>query len=183
MTGLHPVVHIFPAERRLSTLLVSPLEENHLFLERFFRRTNWDLFLSRSCRDACRQLKEHQIGVVVTDKELPDGDWKCLSAAAAHCPVRVPVVVTHCFSEVDALTEILDAGAYDVLAKPFDESEVRQVLCFAWQQWIRNANTVQSPVIGNGAAAAGSNRTVPDTRRSGTVQTSTLTTPSSRALR
>lgn len=155
MTSLPPVVRVFPAERRLSALLVSPLDENHQFLERFFGRTNWDLYLSRSCQDAFRQLREHQIGVIVTEKELPDGDWKCLLAVAAACSVCVPVIVTHRFSEIDCLTEILDAGAYDVLAKPFDENEVRQVLSFAWQQWIRNANAarVSVPVRKDAGAA------------------------------
>ncbi len=144
-----------PSERIVRAMLVSPYEDDHQFMRRFFGRTNWILHTARSCRQAEMLLDSEPVSVIVTERELPGENWRSVLRLAAESRFRPLVVATHTFSEADILDELLAEGVYDVVAKPFVESEVSQVISFAWLRW-KSKRRIESrvPVIGQEAAPA-----------------------------
>ena len=66
------------------------------------------------------------------------------------------LIVTSRLADEYLWAEALNLGAYDVLAKPFDASEVIRVLYSAWRHWtdLRDRNPVRNPrvLVARGAA-------------------------------
>jgi len=126
---------ISSAERAVTVLIVSHHEEDHDCLAGIFRKTNWKLYSARNCTEASGILRTTPIAVVLSDCELPDGDWKVMLQVAGAVPTEPLVVVAS--SKVDSrlCAEALNLGAYDVLAKPFDQAEVTRILSLAWLHW------------------------------------------------
>ena len=132
-------------DRVVSVLLVSPCAEDHELLESLFAHTFWRLHHALSCAEARSLMGRLPVSVIVTEKSLPDGDWTHMLAAAKSCAAPPKLVGTYRFSESHSVDEMLEAGAYDTLAKPFQDNEVRQVISFAWLKWIRERETAVRP--------------------------------------
>ena len=122
-------------ERVLRVLFVSALESELEFMRAFFARTNWSLSLAQSLQEAAILLASEQISVIITDRELAGGSWQDLMHLARGCILPPVLIVTHRFSEIEMLDQLLKQGAYDVLAKPFQEIELSQIISFAWLRW------------------------------------------------
>jgi DNA-binding response OmpR family regulator len=80
-------------------------------------------------------LEECQIPVLVCDRDLHPGTWKDLLQRLTVLPSPPYVIVSCRQADEDLWTEALNAGAYDVLAKPFSPSELKRTLFEAAQQW------------------------------------------------
>jgi DNA-binding NtrC family response regulator len=121
----------------VTALLVSPATEDHAALRRIFHRANWVLYTAETMQQAREMLRLHRIPVVITDQDLSDGGWRdfCGNGSERDVP---RVIVAHRFSECRNLAALTNAGAYDVLPKPFEATEVKQSVGFAWFQWKRD---------------------------------------------
>ena len=122
-------------ERTVRVLFVSHCESDHEYMRRFFARTNWKLHPVQTYREAATLLASEPIAVVIIDGEMTGGTWQDLLQLARACPSSPVVVITYRFAEDMVLDSLLNQGAYDVLAKPFEETEISQVIAFAWLRW------------------------------------------------
>jgi DNA-binding response OmpR family regulator len=122
-----------PTEHAKSALLVSPLSEDHEFLSEIFVQQNWRFYGVRTLGSALALLREQQVPVVITERDLPLGDWKDLLAAIQHVAHRPLLVVASRLADEYLWTEVLNLGGHDVLAKPFQAKELRWVLESAWR--------------------------------------------------
>lgn len=122
---------------RTTALLVSPAEQDHEFLQRLFAQQDWALFSARSLGSASVLLRQERISVVLTERDLPAGSWRDV-LAIAQAVVRPPlVIVTSLHADEQLWAEALNLGADDVLAKPFNQSEIVRVLNSAWMRHSR----------------------------------------------
>jgi len=80
-----------------------------------------------NCNEARRML-ETQVQVVLTDRVLPDGDWRAVLEIVAQDLANVQVVVCSRLGDHTLLIDVLEQGAYDVLVEPYQCEEVRRVL-------------------------------------------------------
>ncbi len=87
-----------------------------------------DLAAARAC------LGDHEYGVILTEAELPDGNWADALDLAYHAVSYPSVVVTHRLADDRFWAEVLNRGAYDLLAQPFDGGEVQRILRNACSQ-------------------------------------------------
>jgi DNA-binding response OmpR family regulator len=71
--------------------------------------------------------------VIVTEADLPDGDWRTV-LELAHCCGGPAVVVTSRLADERLWSEVLHLGGYDVLVQPFDDDEIARVLTLARQK-------------------------------------------------
>jgi DNA-binding response OmpR family regulator len=88
-----------------------------------------------NCHEAQRRLKQTQIGVVLCDSDLPDGNWKELLERVSGFPTPPLMIVTSTNTDSALWAQVLNLGAYDVLTKPFDRSEVIRIISLAWLYW------------------------------------------------
>ena len=124
-------------------LSVSPIEEDHVFLEDLMNHSEWTLCpnskwtIYRSCTlaSALTILRETRIPIVVCECDLAPGTWQEMLAQLALLPNPPFLIVTSLLADEQLWAEALNIGAYDVLAKPFDRKEVIRIFSLAWLHW------------------------------------------------
>lgn len=86
-------------------------------------------------RDEARTILQGSphVPIVLTDESLPDGDWRDVlqDVAAAGVPAEV-VVCTASSQSMTLCFELLDRGAFGLIAEPFDRDQL---------QWLINTAT------------------------------------------
>lgn len=124
-----------PPEKVVTVLAISPLEEDHVFLKHIFGHSNWQIRHSRTCREALAVLTGNRVPVIISEKQLPDGNWKDILSAAGRQSQPPLLIVTSRLADDHLWAEVLNLGGYDVLMKPFDPTEVFRVVSLAWLNW------------------------------------------------
>jgi len=81
-----------------------------------------------SINQARTQLGQKRFDVILTEASLPDGEWIDVLHLARECPEDTQVIVTDPHADARFWAEALNLGAYDLLAQPFYEPEVRRIL-------------------------------------------------------
>ena len=83
---------------------------------------------AETVQQARAKLQEQDYDVILTEAGLPDGGWLDVLAMAREVPQEVEVIVTDRQADGHFWAEALNLGAYDMLAQPFYEPEVRRIL-------------------------------------------------------
>ena len=146
------------SDRNRTILLVGPVEEYGAGDRSVFSEFQWPAERAKNCRDAIPRISRDLHRVIVSEKDLPDGNWKdILEAAAAreHPPL---LIVTSRLADEYLWAEVLNLGGYDVLAKPFDHDEVRRTVSLAWQHWESRREMASQSRRYNGGNARERNR-------------------------
>ncbi|HYZ83811.1 MAG TPA: hypothetical protein VE621_05390 [Bryobacteraceae bacterium] len=110
-----------------SILVVSPQSEDYVALNRMFGNRVFRFASAASVADARFFVEHNQPEVVVTERDLPDGDWADVLIVSR----TSPLVVASRQADDELWTTVLNIGGYDVLRKPFEPDEVVRVLSMA----------------------------------------------------
>jgi len=142
-------------EKTVSVLCVDPIEEDHAILEEIFKSSpwsicpdsSWNLQTSGSLTSAWRSLHTHHYALVLCECDLKPGTWRELLDLLARLPDPPFLIVTSRVADERLWAEALNLGAYDVLAKPFDRTEVIRVVSMAWMHWTAQHATDQGTTL------------------------------------
>jgi DNA-binding response OmpR family regulator len=121
--------------RVATALLISPFEQDHTYFGSVFSRTNWRLFRANSREEALALLSCQEVPVIVAEERLGLADWKDILRSMQHMEHPPKLVVASALSDGDLWADVLNLGAYDVLARPFDQREVLHCISTAWLAW------------------------------------------------
>jgi two-component system OmpR family response regulator len=95
-------------------------------------RMLWELPLAiehtASLQQARVMLRQSNYDLVLTEAALPDGTWLDVLHLVRECPQALEVVITDPQADARLWSEALNRGAYDLIAQPFYEPEVRRIL-------------------------------------------------------
>jgi DNA-binding NtrC family response regulator len=117
--------------RRLSRMLHSlPITVDHV----------------ETLQQAHAKLQQDDYGVILTEAALPDGTWPDALHLARQCSQEPEVIVTDPQADARFWAEALNLGAYDLLAQPFYEPEVRRILYNACSRIGQKVMTAASAV-------------------------------------
>jgi DNA-binding NtrC family response regulator len=97
-----------------------------------------------SLQQARNLLRKNTYDVILTEAELPDGQWLDVLNLAREISRSVEVIVTDPQADARFWAEALNLGAYDLLAQPFYEPEVRRILYNACSRPTYHAATAAS---------------------------------------
>lgn len=130
--------------KTVPVLCVDPIEEDHATLEDIFHSSpwsicpdsSWALEGTRTLTAAWRALHTHRYALVLCERDLRPGTWRELLELLAHLQDPPSLIVTSRSADEHLWAEALNLGAHDVLAKPFDRSEVIRVVSMAWMHWM-----------------------------------------------
>ena len=78
-------------------------------------------------------------GIVVCERELPDGTWQDLLALTSGLDAKAPVLVASRVADENLWAEVLNCGGFDVLSKPFDSREVSRAVQIAVQDQVSSS--------------------------------------------
>jgi len=134
-----------------AVLAISPHPDDGIFLRDAL--SQWRCFRTKSRREAAPLLWEHRVAVVVSDSDLSDGTWKDLLTDLKSIPNPPRLIVTSDLADERLWAEVLNYGAYDMLAKPFQPAEVLRIISAAWRDWKQEVD--RAPVFVAAAMAAG----------------------------
>jgi DNA-binding NtrC family response regulator len=128
--------HTTDAVCRVQVLAVSPFENDHTTLAHIFGHTAWAFRSARSIQEASLKLLAQPTPVLLCEQKLPDGSWKDLLNLTQSLPNPSYLIVTSQDADDRLWAEVLNFGAYDVLAKPFNSQEVFRAIGLAWRHWM-----------------------------------------------
>lgn len=142
-------------ETAATVLSISPFEADHVFLRNVFAHSNWKIHGVRSRREALAWLRQNSSPVVLCEESLPDCDWKVMLNELTSFQDPPVLVVTSRLADDALWAEVLNLGAYDLLMKPFDLTEVFRVVSLAWRHWNNNWERARASLSGLRIAKAG----------------------------
>jgi len=121
-TGQSPLV---------SALAVGAGDRDQVNLEKIFTEWGWKLHRARNRSEARALLDRTPVGVVISERELPEGGWREILDDLMQRSEPPTLVVTSRLADESLWSEVLNMGGYDVLAQPLDTEEVTRVVSAA----------------------------------------------------
>jgi DNA-binding NtrC family response regulator len=124
-----------PLTNSLNVLSISPLPEDHFSLDAILGNSEGKLFTADRLPEALAVLPAGLISVVVCDSDFLPRAWTDLLEHLHALPHPPYLIVTSRLADDRLWAEALNLGAWDVLAKPFERTEVLRTINGAWQHW------------------------------------------------
>ena len=112
-------------------LLVGAERESRLVMLDVFRDAGWRLYQARDRKRALEYLERQPVQVVVTNAESPAWPWKKALQDLQRMTRPPQLVVSSRLADESLWAEVLNWGAYDLLAEPFQREEVERVIASA----------------------------------------------------
>ena len=119
----------------LTVLSVSPLDEDHSSLQAIISHSKWVLLKVRDLVSTLALLKHHEVAVVLCERDLLPETWIDVLKHINALPNAPSLIITSRLADDRLWGEALNLGAWDVLAKPFDPTEVIRSVHAAWRRW------------------------------------------------
>ena len=113
---------------RSKILFISRSEPDARRLARMLHALPVVLDHAAGVRAARARLQQQRYEVLLTEALLPDGGWLDVLDLARESVPESEVIVTDPHADARFWSEALNLGAYDLLAQPFYEAEVRRIL-------------------------------------------------------
>src|SRR3954453_8584344 len=113
---------------KLRILFVSGREDGAREISQMLQPLPMAIDHAGSLQQARAQLRKDEYNVILTEAALPDGSWLDALHLARECPQDLQVIVTDAHADARLWAEALNVGAYDLIAQPFYEPEVRRIL-------------------------------------------------------
>lgn len=126
--------------RPISVLLIGPPNSSHRILHQILSPPQFKVCEAITYRDAVGFLNSGRVGVAICDDDADNGNWQDLLADLNDRAVPSNLIVSSRVADDRLWAEVLNLGAYDLLAQPFDRSEVQRVVRMAWAAWCRRSD-------------------------------------------
>ncbi len=131
-------------------LVVSSAPEDQAALAKLLVSHSYPRYWASSVAEAADWLGRRSARVVICDDQLSDGGWQDLWDALRGTPVPPVFIVSAYLADERLWAEVLNLGAYDVIAKPYRGAEVTRVLDQAFRTFgslrlNRETQRIQSP--------------------------------------
>jgi len=99
------------------------------------------MFQVRDLASALALLRQHEIAVVICERDLQQGTWSDVLEHLNALPKAPSLIVTSRLADERLWAEALNLGAWDVLVKPFDRLELIRSVKLAWDHWHKQTHT------------------------------------------
>lgn len=123
-------------------IIASARREGLTELRTILSSSDWHVRATDSAFGIRSLLDSDVSPVILSDSELPDGPWQAVLASLGEFSTPPRLIVCSGTADDRLWGEVLNLGAYDLLAKPFDKSEVTRVVELAWYDWMRASESV-----------------------------------------
>ncbi len=116
------------AVNRQQILVVDDEPNMRKVLGAMLRQTGYDVVTACDGLEALDELEAHHIDVVITDLRMPRLDGMGLLRELQKRFPALPVILITAHGTVESAVQALKCGAFDFITKPFDRTEMRQVV-------------------------------------------------------
>ena len=109
----------------MNTILVVDDEPNYLIvLSELLKEEGFEVITAEKGEDGLKIVKDTDLDLVITDMRMPGMDGLELLKAVKKYNNELPVIMITAFGEVEKAVVAMKAGAYNYLAKPFNNDEL-----------------------------------------------------------
>src|SRR5581483_4458130 len=113
---------------RLFALLVHDHREVFESLKSVLHELSIETYSVSSCDEASELIAKCKPHLVFTDKSLPDGSWVSILNAADSLEVPLSVVVVAAYPDTKLYVSVMQRGAFDFIAAPFERKLLEYVV-------------------------------------------------------
>jgi len=124
-----------PATDTAPVLLVSPDPADSRYMREILATLGGRLVSASDLNSAKKSLGGGDFGVVITERDLPDGDWLDLLFSLQCLDAPPLLIVVSRLADEHLWVEVLNRSGFDVLPKPFVRAEAYRVLEHALKTW------------------------------------------------
>ena len=123
-------------ERDKNLLLVDDEENILSSLTRLLRREGYTIYRASSGQEGIEVLKEHSIGVIVSDQRMPEMTGvEFLSKVKSSYPDTIRIVLSG-YTDLNSVTDAINQGAiYKFLTKPWDDELLKKNIAEAFERY------------------------------------------------
>jgi DNA-binding NtrC family response regulator len=115
-----------------TVLAILPAREDRRCLSAVFADSNWILVFTGNIAEALGVLRSIVVGVVLCDIRFPGGHtWRDLLHEMSKMEDPPPLIVADRLADDRRWVEVLNLGAHNLLAKPFNSEEVLRAVTAA----------------------------------------------------
>jgi len=109
----------------MNTILVVDDEPNYLIvLSELLKEEGYEVITAQKGEEGLKIVHENDLDLVITDMRMPGMDGLELLKAVKSYNKDLPVIMITAFGEVEKAVVAMKAGAYNYLAKPFNNEEL-----------------------------------------------------------
>jgi len=137
-------------EDGISALMMGEFKNDRVLLHEIFGEAGWRLLEAHDRRHALDFLEKNRLQVVIAETQGRGWTWKSLLSDLRRFAEPPQLVVTSPLADEGLWSEVLNLGAYDLLAQPLVRDEVERVIGAARRQFAKPP----SRVIGRAVLAA-----------------------------
>jgi DNA-binding NtrC family response regulator len=140
-------------ENTVNVLSLSRNEEDHTSLQSIFGYSRWTIDTAPNIKTARSLLQSDDISVVVCDCDSLPGLWIEILGEFQAMSIPPTLIVASRLADDRLWAEALNRGAWDVLAKPFERTEVLRSVRNAWEHWHHHSQAAAHPAKAISAAS------------------------------
>ncbi len=119
----------------MNVLLITASQPDRQAFERIAAKAVWQVIFAGTCEQGLQCLRDSRFGVILFDRDIGGGDWReNFSVLHAAAPLSCIILVSRVNDDY-LWEEVVQRGGYDVLSKPFQESQVAASISLAWSYW------------------------------------------------
>jgi DNA-binding NtrC family response regulator len=115
-------------------LIVDDEEGMRRLLSRVLSREGYETSAVGSGAEALRQVASERFDLVVTDIKMPEMDGLQLLAELKEYEPSLPIIVITAYGTIENAVQALRSGAYDYIAKPFENDEIKLTVAKAFER-------------------------------------------------
>lgn len=138
------------APTTIDVLAVMPAAEDRTALDRILTGPAWSLRKATTLTSAVDQISKKHPPLILCSHDVEGASWKDVLDHIRGLAVSPLLVVASRMADEHLWAEALNLGAYDVLAMPFEASEVQRTLSLAWQRWRKQQVPQANSMTANG---------------------------------
>src|ERR1051325_8544738 len=116
-------------------LLIGPDPEDAVSMREIVSTLGCQLESTSDRHEAELALQRDVFGVVIAERDLPDGDWRDVLSCLERYSYNALLIVVSRLADERLWAEVLNLNGFDVLAKPFALEEASRVIGHALNTW------------------------------------------------
>jgi DNA-binding NtrC family response regulator len=90
---------------------------------------DWEIECAAGFQDGVRRLSERTAyDLILADAELPDGSWRNLMLFVQNAGKACEMIICSRLGDHSLWAEVIQCGAYDLIAEPFERQEVARII-------------------------------------------------------
>jgi DNA-binding NtrC family response regulator len=109
-------------------LLIDDDEGLNHFLNRFFKRKEYDVTICLTGEDAIRKIDKESFDLILLDYKMPGLNGLDTLMKIKDAQIKTPIIIMTAYGSTDTAIEAMKRGAYDYLNKPFERKELSRIV-------------------------------------------------------